>query len=166
MGLHELRQERHIHPVDVVELVASLRDWSFERSCDDEIALSVKGVWTDYSVSISWLEDCEALHLACAFEMKVPPARRTEVLRLLSRINEQLLIGHFDLWSQEGAIMYRHTLLLCGGLQPSSEQAERLMALGLESCEKYFQALQFVVWANKSAEDAMMCTIFETVGEA
>lgn len=166
MNLSGMELERHSNPVDVIELVAATRDWTFERSGEDEIAVSVAGRWTDYSVSFSWVEDCEALHLGCAFDMKIPPRRLPEVLRLLARINEQLLLGHFDLWSQEGAVMFRNALLLSGGADPTSQQAERLLSSALENCERFYQAFQFVVWANKDAEDALACTLFETVGEA
>ena len=147
-------------------MVASDRDWSFERPCDDEIAMSVTGRWADYSVSFSWVEDCEALHLACAFELKVPERRLCEMHRLLAQVNEKLLVGHFDLWNSESAIMFRHAQLLCGGADPTSQQVERMLVLALDSCDRYFQAFQFVVWANKPADEALADALFETVGNA
>ena len=146
---------REIHPVDVIEQVAHNNDWAFERAGDDEISISVAGSWTDYHVSFSWMEDFEALHLACAFDIKVPEARALEVMRLLSLINEQMLFGHFDLWEQEGAIMFRQSLLLAGGVEPTSQQVEVLLSSALEACECYFQAFQFVVWSGTSAKDAL-----------
>ena len=109
MGLLELELERDVNPVDMIELVASANEWEFERSGDDEINISVSGLWADYSVSFSWMEDFEALHLACAFDLKVPKRREAETMRLLSLINEQMLIGHFDLWMREGTVMYRQS---------------------------------------------------------
>ncbi|MEQ1949992.1 YbjN domain-containing protein [Mesorhizobium yinganensis] len=166
MELVELDIARDIHPVDVIEQVAHNNDWAFERTGDDEIAISVVGSWTDYHVSFSWMEDFEALHLACAFDIKVPEARTLEVMRLLSLINEQLLFGHFDLWEQEGAIMFRQSLLLAGGVEPSSQQVEVLLSSALEACECYFQAFQFVVWSGTSAKDALAGVLFETQGNA
>ncbi|GAB1582582.1 MULTISPECIES: YbjN domain-containing protein [Phyllobacteriaceae] len=166
MSLLELEIARDAHPVDVIEQVAHSNDWSFERTGDDEIAMSVAGLWTDYHVSFSWMEDFEALHLACAFDIKVGEARVNEVLRLLSLINEQLLMGHFDLWQQEGAIMFRQSLLLAGGAEPTSRQVEVLLASALDACECYFQAFQFVVWSGVSARDALDSVLFETVGHA
>ncbi|RIY02089.1 hypothetical protein D3218_07255 [Aureimonas flava] len=166
MQLGELDFRRQTHPVDVIETVASHHDWSFERPCDDEIAVSVQGAWTDYSVSFSWMEASEALHLGCAFALKVPARRQVETLRLLSRINEQLLVGHFDLWAAEGAVMFRHAMLLSGGVQPTSQQAERLLSAALEACERYYQAFQFVVWADKGVDEALACAVFDTVGNA
>ncbi|MBB6259915.1 hypothetical protein FHS77_000423 [Paenochrobactrum gallinarii] len=166
MSLVELEFARELHPVDVIEHVANSNEWSFERTGDDEIAISVAGSWTDYHISFSWMEDYEALHLACAFDIKVAEPRVNEVLRLLSLINEQLLMGHFDLWRQEGAIMYRQSLLLAGGAEPTSRQVEVLLSSAIEACETYFQAFQFVVWSGVTAREAMESVLFETVGQA
>ncbi len=166
MSLIEMQEFRDSNPVDVIEQVATSLDWAFERCVEDEIAIAVAGAWTDYHVSFSWMEDFEALHVACAFDLKVPETRVDEVMRLLSVINEQLLFGHFDLWSKEGAIMFRQTLILAGGLEPTALQVETMLNSSLESCEAYFQAFQFVVWAGQSAEEAMQGAIFETYGTA
>lgn len=165
MGLMELELERHLNPVDMVEMVASLNEWEFERT-DDEINMSISGVWSDYDVSMSWMEDFEALHLACAFDLKVPQSRMQETKNLLSKINEQLLIGHFDLWCKDGAVLFRQTLMLNGGAEPTSEQLECLLASALEACERYYQAFQFVVWAGKNTSDALDAVLFETAGSA
>src|SRR5690606_41796869 len=164
MNLLELDIARDLHPVDVIEHVATANDWSFERTGEDEIAISVAGNWANYHVSFSWMEDFEALHLACAFDLKVPEARTLEVMRLLSLINEQMLIGHFDLWEQEGAIMFRQALLLAGGAEPTSQQVEVLLSSALEACECYYPAFQFVVWSGTNAREALANVMFETQG--
>lgn len=166
LSLIELDIARDLHPVDVIEHVAQSNDWAFERTADDEIAISVTGNWTEYHVSFSWMEDFEALHLACAFDLKVSEPRVLEVMRLLSLINEQMLFGHFDLWEQEGAIMFRHSLLLSGGAEPTSRQVEVLLSSALEACECYFQAFQFVVWSGMNGRDALAHVMFETQGNA
>ncbi len=166
MALAELEWERDFNPVDMIEHVALSNKWEFDRASDDEICLTVDGQWTDYNVSLSWMEDFEALHLACAFDMKVTDARLVEATRLLSLINEQMLIGHFDIWASEGTIMFRQTLMLNGGASPTGEQLECLLGSALESCERYFQAFQFVVWAGHDAAQAIDFALFETKGTA
>ena len=166
MSLVDFEQERQSNPVDVIEHIAALNDWAFERTGDDEITISVAGGWCDYHVSFSWMAEKEAVHLACAFDLKVPEARQLEVMRLLSAVNEQMWIGHFDLWSQEGVVMYRQAMLLSGGAEPTNAQVERLLHTAIEACERYFQAFQFVVWAGKTAREAIDSVLFETVGEA
>lgn len=166
MSLIDVESERPGNPVDLIEHIAAVNDWSFERSADDEITVSVAGGWSDYHVSFSWMEDMEAVHLACAFDLKVPEPRKLEVMRLLSLVNEQMWIGHFDLWSQEGLVMYRQTMLLAGGAEPNHQQVEALLSTAIEACERYYQAFQFVVWAGKAAPEALDSVLFETAGEA
>jgi len=166
MSLIDIGQEPHLNPLDVVERVAATNGWSFERAENDEITILVTGKCTDYQVSYTWMFDIEALHLACAFELKVPERCRSEVQQLVSLINEQMWVGHFDLWTQEGLVMYRHALVLAGGVAASGRQCEALLATALDACERYFPAYQFVVWAGKSAREALDGAMFETQGEA
>ena len=116
MALIDFAQQPHDNPLEVVEQVASTNGWSFERAGEDEITILAAGKWTDYQVSYTWMFDIEALHLACAFELKVPERCRGEVQQLISMINEQMWVGHFDLWTQDGLVMYRHALVLTGGI--------------------------------------------------
>ncbi len=166
MSLIELPNQGRINPVDVVEHLAALNDWPFDRSEDDEITISISGRWTDYHVSFTWMHEIEALHLACAFDLKVPEPRRSEVRQLVSHLNEQLGVGHFDLWARDGLVMFRHALVLAGGVETSGEQCQAVLEAALEACERYYQAFQFVVWAGKPAREAMSAAMFDTLGEA
>jgi hypothetical protein len=166
MSLTSYAEEIRLNPLDVVERLASHNDWSFERVSDDEITILVTGRWTDYQLSYTWMDDIEALHLACAFDLKVPERRSAEVKALISMINERLWVGHFDLWVTEGMIMFRHALVLAGGTEASGKQCESVLSTALETCERYFTAFQFVVWAGKTAKEALDAAMFETSGEA
>src|SRR3954452_7761264 len=166
MSLIDFTERHHDNPLEVVERVASTNGWSFERAGEDEITILVTGKWTDYQVSYTWMFDIEALHLACAFEFKVPERCRGEVQQLISLINEQMWVGHFDLWTQDGLIMYRHALVLAGGVEASSRQCEALLGPALDACERYSPAFQFVVWAGKPAREALDAAMFETQGQA
>ena len=166
MRLQEVVPDRDDHPLDVIEMVAHDNEWAFERSGDNEIAISVSGRWAQYVVSYSWMEDCEALHIACAFDMKVARNRHSEVQKLVGLINEQLLMGHFDFWQREHVIMYRQSLLLAGGLDPTERQIEALLAGAVDACESYYSAFQYVVWSAQSARSALEAALFETAGNA
>jgi hypothetical protein len=161
-----LSEHPRTNPLDVVERIAAINDWSFERAGDDEITMLVGGRWSDYQISFTWMYDIEALHLACAFDMKIPTARRAEVQRLIAAINEQLWVGHFDIWTHTGMIMYRQALVLPGGLTASTAQCESMLAGAIHACERYFPAFQFVVWAGKSPQEAMAAAMFDVEGEA
>ena len=154
------------NPLDRVERLAEARDWAFDRSTPSEVTMRIEGGWSDLSVSMCWRDDLETLHVAAAFDVKVPPARRDETGRLIARINEQLLHGHFDLWLSDGSLMFRNNLLLTGGAEANDAQCETLIRLAVETCERYFPAVQFVVWAGRNAEEALESSLLETVGEA
>lgn len=167
MSLADLHFEnRPTHPVDVIEAVAALHDWAFERADDDEITICVTGKWAEYDVSFSWMPGVESLHVACSFDLKVKGGRDDEIVRLLALVNEQMLSGHFDLWSKEELVIYRQSLLLAGGALPNSEQVKSMLNSALEACERYFQAFQFVLWASSDAKEALTFVMFETEGEA
>src|ERR1700677_2685063 len=166
MSLMESFEEQCGNPLDVVERMAAANQWPFERSAESEIALVVTGKGTNYQISFSWMEDIEVLHIACAFEMKVPQLRLCEVQQLIAGINEQLWIGHFDVWMQNGVVMFRHALVLAGGVTASNRQCEAVFGTALDSCERYFPAFQFVIWAGKTAREAMDAAMFETAGQA
>ncbi|MGH6675874.1 MAG: YbjN domain-containing protein, partial [Xanthobacteraceae bacterium] len=90
MSIIEIAHHEHVSPLEVVERMAISNDWPFERAGEDEIALNVLGHWSNYQISFTWMNDIEALHLACAFDMKVPDPRLGEVQALIALINEQL----------------------------------------------------------------------------
>ena len=158
--------DRAEHPVDVVERLASINEWAFDRADEDEISILVSGAWAQYEVAFTWMPEIESLHVGCSFDLKVPGLRRTEVAALAQMINEQLWIGHFDLWSNENIVMFRHSLVLAGGAQASDAQCGSIVHAALMACENYYQAFQFVLWAGKSAREALDIAMFETQGRA
>ena len=165
MSAEHVGYGRVTNPIDLIERLSAAHDWSCDRTNDDELTLVIAGTWTDYHVSLNWRDDLEALHVACAFDFRVPDTRLNEMYRLIAQINEQLWLGHFDLWTGEGLVMFRHALLLNGSVATSA-QCEAMLHAALEACERYYQAFQFVVWAGKPSREALVSTMFETEGQA
>jgi hypothetical protein len=166
MSLIENFVESRDNPLAVVESMALRNDWSFERSVEDEIAIAVAGKCTNYQASFTWIGVMKVLHFSCSFEAKIPESRLLETRQLIARINEQLWIGHFDLWKRDGTVVFRHSLLLDGGVSTSGGQCEAVLGRALDACEQYYPAFQFVIWAGKSAREAMDAAMFVTAGRA
>jgi hypothetical protein len=166
MSALDLIETPRANPLEVIERMARTNEWSFERPTADEITMVVRGKWTDYQGSFTWMFDLEALHLALAFEMKAPEHTHPELHRLTTLINEQLWVGHFDLWFKDGLVMYRNALVLAGGAAPLSRQCEVMLGTACDACERYFPAYQFVVWAGEGAEESLQAAMFETRGQA
>lgn len=166
MSLTAASAPRGANPVETVEHVAAAHGWLFARASEDEVTLVISGAWTDYQVSFTWMGDIEALHLACAFDLKIPERRRADMAELACMVNEQLWVGHFDVWINDGLVMFRHALVLSGGTAASGAQCEALLTTAVETCERYYQAFQYVLWAGKTPREAIETALFETKGEA
>ena len=158
--------ERREHPVDVVERLAAVNDWAFDRSEDDEISILVSGAWANYDLSFTWIPEMESLHVACSFDFKAPPRKRAAIGELAQLINEQLWLGHFDLWRDQDLVMFRHSLCLAGGASASDAQCSAVVKAAVAACETYYQAFQFVLWADREPREAIAFAAFETRGSA
>ena len=166
MALIESTYDHHDSPLDVVERMAAGNNWPFERAGEDEIGLVVTGRWTNYQVSFTWMSEIEVLHLSCAFDLKPPDRRRSAVQELITSINEQLWLGHFDIWVKDGVVLFRHAIPLAGGIAVAPAQCQVILGSAVDSCERYYPAFQYVAWAGKSVGDAMSSVMLQTVGEA
>jgi hypothetical protein len=166
MSLIEFISDSSSNPLQVVEDIAAGNSWAFERSGDNEITILVKGRWTDYQVCFTWMGEIEALHLACTFDMKIPDARRAEVQRLVALINEQLWIGHFDIWSSGGVLLYRHGLLLGDDGLLSLPMAQLAVESAVAECDRFYPAFQFVLWGDKKPKQALEAALVDAAGEA
>ena len=57
-------------------------------------------------------------------------------------------------------------IILSGGAEPTPQQCEAVLKAAITACERYYQSFQFVMWAGKTAREALESAMFETVGEA
>jgi hypothetical protein len=160
------RNQRRSNPLELIEQIVEQHEWPFDRTSDREIAVEVAGRWCDYRLFFSWREDVHALHFTCAFDVRIPKNRQSDVHTLLALINEKLWLGHFDLWSEEGLPMFRHSILLRGAGGLAIEQLEDMLDVAIGESERFYPAFQFVVWGGKNPREALAASILETVGEA
>ncbi len=154
------------NPLDRLEKLAESHHWTLDRTNDHEVVMLVGGGWADLNLSFTWRDDLESLHFACVLDLKVPEKRQDEVARLVAIINSQIMHGHFDLWTTDGTIVFRYTLLLAGGAEANDAQVEAIIAVGVDAAQRYYPAIQFVIWAGHTAEDALASAMMETKGEA
>ena len=67
---------------------------------------------------------------------------------------------------QLGALRLAVRFQIAGGVTASGRQCEAALGCALDACERYFPAFNFVIWAGKSAREAMDSAMFETAGAA
>ena len=99
-------------------------------------------------------------------DIKVSADKRAHIYESLGLINEQLWLGHFELWSGSGLIVFRHSALVGEGDGLGFEQAAASAEAALEECERFYPVFQFVLWGGKSPTEAISAALIDTVGEA
>ena len=166
-SLHpELHDEQSANPLDTVEKLAVANDWPFNRQSEEELAAEISGHWCHYKLWFAWHPELGVMHLSCALDMKVPAKKRNHLYALLAMANEKLWLGHFDLWSEEGLPMFRHSALFRDEAGASVELIEDLVDIAITECDRFYPAFQFVIWGGKDPAEAIAAAMLETEGEA
>lgn len=155
-----------IHPIDVVESLAEMHAWEFDRLADDQIAMMVEGQWRSYSLTLAWSDQDETLRLISTFEMEPPAGREEALYDLLNRINDQCWTGAFTFWPEQKLMVWRYGLVLAGGQMASPEQIDRMIGAAVSVAERFYPAMQLACWGSETPEQAMKVAIAEAYGRA
>lgn len=166
MALSEQYLEDDIHPIDIVENLAAHHEWDFDRISDEQIAMAVEGQWRTYSITLAWSAYDETLRLICTFDLDPPADSLPGIHELLNLVNDQCWAGGFTYWAEQKLMVYRYGLVLAGGQDASPAQIDTMIAAAVMSAERYYPALQLLVWGNRSAKDALQVAIAEAYGHA
>ena len=155
------------NPLDLLEQLVAEQDWVYDRTSEDEVSAVVPGSWCEYQLRFFWREEETVLQVACAFDMRVPEAKRSAIYETLALVNERMWMGHFELWSEDGTVLFRHATFLDEDVSGMSlNHAELLIQCAISECERLYPVFQFVLWAGKKPQEALEAALLETVGEA
>jgi len=162
----EIEREEDSAPVEMLAALFEARDWPYEFAGEDEISAEVKGSWATYQFQAIWRTEDHVLQLLCLPEIRVPEAKRAAMFEALTLINEQLWLGHFDMWSNGGVVLYRHGLMLGdeGLLGPG--QAQTVVEMAVEECDRFYPVFQFILWGDKTPAEALAAALVDAAGEA
>jgi hypothetical protein len=158
-------------PIDMLEAYYAAHGWSHERH-DDEIVATVKGSWTEYELRALWRDDDSVLQFLAFPDIKVAEDRRAAMYETLALVNEQMWLGHFELWSSSGILLYRHAAMIDGAGDEGDEgtlslaATELLVETAIDECERFYPVFQFVLWGGKTPKEAIAAAMVETHGEA
>ena len=169
MDIDQYEMERDSSaPIDMLESYYQALGWASERTGDEEIVATFQGSWTQYELRAIWREDDQVLQFLALPDIRVPADKRAQTYETIGLINEQLWLGHFELWSTSGLVLFRHAALLDGedGGAMGFAQAETLVESAIEECERFYPVFQFVLWADKTPQEAIAAALIETQGEA
>lgn len=152
--------------LDLVERALDAADWTHERDGYNSVHCIAPTCWGDLGGVFTMAEAPDALHFSVTLDVKPTPTRRNEVSELILLMNEKLWLGHFDYWLQDGMILFRHTIPMAGRAEPDANEISAVIDAATQAVERFTPSLNYVIWAGKTAEEAMETAMFETVGEA
>ncbi|MFS0773268.1 YbjN domain-containing protein [Sphingomonas sp. 1P08PE] len=164
---HQDHDQEDAAPIDMLEAYYAAHGWDHERQ-DDEIVATVKGSWATYELRALWRDEDSVLQFLAFPDIKVTDDRKAAIYETIGLVNEQLWIGHFELWSSSGILLFRHAAMIDGDddITLSLGAAELLVESAIEECERFYPVFQFVLWGGKSPRDALAASLVETQGEA
>jgi hypothetical protein len=99
-------------PVEMLAALFEARGWTYDFVSDDEITGEVQGSWATYQLRGIWRSEDNVLQMLCLPDIRVPDDKKPAMFEVVSLINEQLWLGHFDVWSNNAVLLYRHGLML------------------------------------------------------
>jgi hypothetical protein len=169
MNVDEFELERETSaPIDMLEHYFSAHGWTYERGGDEEIVANFQGSWAQYELRAVWREEDNVLQFLALPDIRVAADKKAAVYEAIGLINEQLWLGHFELWTNSGLVLFRHAALLDSddGAILTLRQAETLVEAAIEECERFYPVFQFVLWAGKTPQEAIAAALIETQGEA
>src|ERR1700691_705112 len=99
-----------LDPLEVVERVLSAENLTFDRTEDGDLAFTLKGDWKDYELWFAWRPEADCLQLCLSIDMKADKALRAGAHELINLINQRVWLGHFEVWAEDGEIVFRHAM--------------------------------------------------------
>ncbi|MEM9500715.1 MAG: YbjN domain-containing protein [Pseudomonadota bacterium] len=163
---HEYTADDDAAPVDMLAALFEARNWPCEVISDDEMTGEVQGSWAKYQLRAIWRSTDNVLQFLCLPDIRVTDEKRQRAYELLSLVNEQMWLGHFDIWSNGDVLLYRHGALLGDDGMLSLTQAQALVETAIDECDRFYPAFQFVLWGDKSPRAALDSALVDAAGEA
>ena len=157
--------ELGIDPLDVVEHVLTAENLEFDRTEDGDLAFALAGDWKDYELWFAWRPEADCLQLCLSLDVRITKARKNAAHELVSLINQRVWLGHFEVWAEDGEIVFRHAMALPTGERPTLAQAASMIDAAVEAGDRFYPAFDFML-KGKSPSDAMTACMFDTVGHA
>lgn len=166
VGQRNIGHDDEAAPVDMLASLFEARGWAFEFVGDDEITCDVQGSWASYHMRCIWRPEDRVLQILCMPDIRIAEDKKPATFEVLALINEQLWLGHFDVWSNGGMLVYRHGLMLGDEGLLSPGQAQIAVEAALEECDRFYPVFQFILWGDKTPAEALAAAMVDAAGEA
>ena len=152
-------------PLEMLAALFDARGWPCEVS-PEEICGEIQGSWAKYQLRGVWRAEDRVLQILCLPDVRIGSEKLPATHELVALANEQVWLGHFDVWSNGGVLLYRNGTLLGDDGLLSLDQAQALVEIAVDECDRFYPAFQFVLWGDKDPRDALKAAMVDAAGEA
>lgn len=153
-------------PLMVFHALFEARGWTCRSASFEEVSGEVGANWGRYQLRFIRRRSDPVMQAVCLPDIRIPAGKRDEAARLLALINEQVWLGHFELWSRGDVLVYRHAFMLGDEGEVTLAQAQTVAETAIEECDRFYPAFQFALWSDKSPDEALAAALIDAVGEA
>ena len=150
----------------MAEIFATKKDLSFNRIDDNEISVQLQNDESEYNLFVSLKQDSEMLCFSCDMNLFVPQKKHNKVANAVIKANEMLWVGHFDIMSNGGHIVYSLTIPFISSFSVEEDIIESTVRLITDECKRFHHYFEMII-KNKDLPDFAIGALFlESAGRA
>jgi hypothetical protein len=96
----------------------------------------------------------------------VPQNKRLAITDAMAKANERIWVGHFDLLSTNGRIVYSLSIPFVSSFLIDEEIVESIVQLVTDECNRFYHYFALTIESKKDPQLTFNALFLETVGEA
>src|ERR1700727_1091857 len=123
--------------LEVVEHVLNAENLSFDRTEDGDLAFALTGDWKDYELWFAWRPEADCLQLCLSIDRRAGKTQRAGACELTNLVNQRVWVGHFEVWSDDGEVVFRHAMALPEGERPTLAPAASMIDAAMEAADRF-----------------------------
>jgi hypothetical protein len=133
-----------------------VQGWKSQINLSDNIIkLQMGGDNGSFSLIIHVIEDREQLVICAIIPTNTPASKRLAMAELITRINDSILIGHFDLDFEDGQVRFRVNSNYDSAMSVSMDVLERNIMTAIITMDKYLPAIMCLHYTSLSPKHAL-----------
>jgi hypothetical protein len=158
--------EIRLSPLMLASQYLKSRGWQVEKVADTEISTEINQFFTPFHLCMMWHEEQQSLMVSCHIRQDITDKTHLAVVELLANLNSTIWMGHYEMAPEDGLVGYRYTLNLADVKYPTDAQLESMIDTAIAECVRIYPALQYILVEGKTAKEAALAAMMDTVGEA
>ena len=154
-------------PIQLVAELAAQHNWSMQIVTPHRLGLAIDGGWGHYALSVRWQDTLEVLTFDVAFDLMLKGDDGAAIGDLLTILNRDIFLGHFQLAENEDSILLKYRLPLRGTGGASVQQLEDIIDIMLGQCEQAAPSISQLLFSDTPhVLDSAVLVMMEPCGRA